>query len=658
MTNLGELSLNLTIPTCLWAIVLLAYGLKKGSRDFILSGRRAVNSIFLLVTLASIALIYGFVTRDFSIKYIAEHSSRDLPMFYTISAFWAGQEGSILFWLWLLTLFGLILVLKSRKEILPFAKRGKGGLTNYVLLTVVISELLFAIVTVLLSNPFTKLPRTPPDGAGLNALLQNPGMVIHPPTLFIGYAGFTVPFAYMVGALLSGRSGNLWLIQSRPWTIASWIFLTIGIAFGGLWAYEELGWGGYWAWDPIENASLMPWFVGTAFLHAVIIQERRKMLKFWNIALITLTFELCVFGTFLTRSGILTSVHAFAGSRLSYIFLIFIALSSLAVLGLSLWRIKDLKTTNRFDGLLSRESSFLLNTLILLGLAFVTFWGTMYPLISEAFTGKKISVGAPFFNLVSRPLGLALLILTGICPLIAWRRATLKNFRKNFLPPLVSAFIGSMIFYFIYKHIGIYSVVCIFASIFVLVTILMEFYRGAMARAKRTETDVFSAFFGLIWRNKRRYGGYIVHIGIVMVFIGIMGSAGFKTKVEKKLAKGASFQIGRYNVTYEKRFSGQKRNAHLEGIELVVTNSGTKVTTLTPAMAIYPQEHQQPTSESAKYSTLREDLYAALGGFAEDENALVTFYINPLLKWIWIGCWVILAGAIIAILEKRSPVKL
>jgi len=646
MTNLGELSLILAILTCLWAIGVLAYGLKKGSRDFILSGRRAVNCVFILVTLASVSLIYGLVTHDFSIKYVADHSSRDLPMFYTISAFWAGQEGSILFWLWLLTLFGLILVWRSRKE-------NEDSLTNYALITVLITDLFFVLVTTFLSNPFERLPRTPLDGTGLNALLQNPGMVIHPPTLFIGYAGFTVPFAYVIGALLSGKGDNLWISQSRRWTIATWIFLTIGIAFGGLWAYEELGWGGYWAWDPIENASLMPWLAGTAFLHTAIIQERRRMFKFWNIALITLTFELCIFGTFLTRSGILSSVHAFTGSRLPSVFLIFIALSSLAVFGLSLLRRKDLKASNRFDALLSRESSFLLNSLILLGLTFVTFWGTMYPLISEAFTGKEISLGESFFNTVSRPIGLVLLILTGICPLLAWRRATLKNFRKNFLPSLVLALVGSIVSYFIYHHLGIYSLICIFASIFVLTTILMEFYRGAISRAKRTETDVFRSFFGLIWRNKRRYGGYIVHIGVVMIFIGIMGSTGFKVKAEKTIAKGQSFQIGRYNVTYEKRISGQKRNARLEGVELVVTNSGKRVTTLTPAMALYPQEHQQPTSESDKYSTLREDLYAALSGFTEDGNALVTFYINPLLKWIWIGCWVILAGAIIAILEKR-----
>jgi len=652
LTDLGQLSLFFTILICLWTIFVLAHGLKNGSRDYVKSGRRSVNCIFFLVTLASLALVYGFVKQDFSIKYVAKHSSRDLPMFYTISAFWAGQEGSILFWLWLLTLFATILVWWSRKE-------DEGSLTNHALLTVVIAELFFAFVTMFLSNPFERLPQgmIPQDGTGLNPLLQNPGMVIHPPTLFIGYAGFTVPFAYVVGALLSGRNDNLWVSQSRPWTMASWMFLTIGIAFGGLWAYEELGWGGYWAWDPIENASLMPWLVATAFLHAVIIQERRNMLKIWNIVLITLTFELCLFGTFLTRSGIVTSVHAFTESNLPSIFLIFIATSSFTVLGLSILRRKELKATNRFDALLSRESAFLLNTLILLGLTFVTFWGTMYPLISEAFTGKKISLGESFFNITSRPIGLALLILTGICPLLAWRRARVKNFTNNFLPPLVVAFIGSIVSWFVYKHLGIYSLICIFASIFVLITILMEFYRGTVARAKRNEGDIFSAFFGLIWRNKRRYGGYIVHIGIVMVFIGIMGSTGFKTKVEETVAKGDAFQVGRYTVTYVKRISDQKRNARLEGVELAVTNSGKRVTTLSPTMALYPQQNQQPTSESDKHSTLREDLYAALSGFTEDESALVTFYINPLLKWIWIGCWTILAGAVIAILEKRRTIR-
>lgn len=650
--NIGELSLALTMLACLWAIGVLAYGLKKGSRDFILSGRRCANCIFLLVTLASAALIYAFATRDFSIKYVAEHSSRDLPMFYTISAFWAGQEGSILFWLWLLTIFAAILVWQSRKK-------DENSLINYALLTVLISELFFAFVTTFLSNPFEKLLRIPPDGFGLNPLLQNPGMVIHPPTLFIGYAGFTVPFAYALGALLSGRSGNLWILQSRRWTIASWIFLTIGIAFGGLWAYEELGWGGYWAWDPIENASLMPWLVATAFLHSVIIQERRKMLKILNIVLIMLTFELCIFGTYLTRSGIISSVHAFTESQLSPVFLIFIAASSYTVFGLLLLRGRKLTSTNKFDALLSRESFFLLNILLLLGLTFVTFMGTMLPLISEVLTGTKRAWSESNFNVWNRPIGLALLILTGICPLIAWRRATIKNFKKNFLPSLVLAVIGSIASYFIFNNLGIYSVICIFASIFLVITILMEFYRGATARAKRTGTDIFRAFFALVWRNKRRYGGYIVHIGVVMVFIGIMGSTGFKTKVEKSLAKGDSFQIGRYTVAYAKRVSTPKRNARLEGIELVVvvTKSGKRVVTLTPAMAFYPQKHQKPTSELDIHSTLREDLYAALGGFAENETALVMFYINPLLKWIWIGCWTILAGAVIAILQKQRAVR-
>ena len=641
MTNIGQLLLILTVFSSLWAIIALAYGLKKRSRDFINSGRYGVNCIFFLVTLASAALVYGFVTRDFSIKYIAGHSSRDLPLFYTISAFWAGQEGSLLFWLWLLSIFGAIMVWRNKKD----------NLANYALITMAGAEFFFALVVTLWSNPFAQyIYEAPPkDGAGLNPLLQNFYMIFHPPTLFVGFAGFTVPFAYVLGALISGKSGNLWLQRSRPWTIFSWAFLTLGIVLGAKWAYVELGWGGYWAWDPIENASLFPWLTATAFLHAMIVQQRRDMMKVWNIVLITLTFELCLFGTFLTRSGILSSVHAFAASKIPFVFLGFIFISSLAIIVFSILRQEQLKSANKFSSLLSRESSFLINILLFLGLTFAVWWGTMYPIISEIFIGRKIAVGEPFFNLISRPIGLLLLILTGICPLISWRKATLENFTRNFAIPFVVAFLGTIVSYIFYRYLGIYSLVCIFASIFVVITILTELYRGTRARTRRGNSNPLYAFLGLLWRNKRRYGGYIVHIGMALVFIGVMGSTGFKTKSEKSLAQGESFQIGNYNVTYTERFEEQKRNARLAGVKLVVTNSGKEVSTLTPAWALYP--NQKPTSELDIHSTFLQDLYASLSDMTEDGRVAVTFYVTPLVGFIWLGCWVMIAGAIIAVLD-------
>ncbi|HIE27538.1 TPA: heme lyase CcmF/NrfE family subunit, partial [Candidatus Poribacteria bacterium] len=449
----------------------------------------------------------------------------------------------------------------------------------------------------------------------------------------------------------SGRSGNSWIPRSRPWTIFSWIFLTLGIVLGGKWAYVELGWGGYWAWDPIENASLFPWLTATAFLHAVMIQERRNMLKIWNIALITLTFELCLFGTFLTRSGILSSVHAFAASKSPFVFLGFIFISSVAIVGFAILRKEQLQSANRFDALLSRESSFLINSLLLLGLTFATWWGTMYPIISEIFIGKKITVGEPFFNLINRPIGLLLLILTGICPLISWRKATARNFTRNFVTPLAVAFLGTITSYLFYRNLGIYSLFCIFASVFVVVTILMELFRGTRARVRRERSNPFSAFWRLVWRNKRRYGGYIVHIGIVLVFIGIMGSTGYKTKTQQSLAQGESFRIGRYDVMYIERFSEPKRNVHLEGVRLNVTNAGKNVATLTPALAFYQQKNQQTTSELGIHSTFLRDLYASLSEIESDGRVALTFYITPLVGFIWLGCWIMIAGAIIAVLE-------
>jgi len=415
MSTLGSFSLWLAFIVSAYALIASLVGVKIKSLKWIKSGENAVFAVSGLLTLASIVLIYAFLIHDFQIQYVAEHSSRSLPLVYRLSALWAGQEGSLLLWEWLLAVFASLILLQNRgknEQLLPYVVAVMMGISFF-----------FLGLLVFTSRPFLELPSFLSDGRGLNPLLQNPGMIIHPPTLFIGYVGFSVPFAFAIAALLSGQLGDTWIKSTRRWVLFSWLFLGLGNLFGAQWAYVELGWGGYWAWDPIENASLLPWLTGTAYLHSVMIQERRGMLKVWNMVLIILTFTLTLFGTFLVRSGILSSVHAFAVSPLlGTLFLTFIGGVLLFSFILLLGRLELLRSENELDSLLSRESTFLFNNLILVGAAFAIFWGTVFPLISEAVRGVKITVGPPFYNQIMVPIGLALLLLTGICPLISWRR--------------------------------------------------------------------------------------------------------------------------------------------------------------------------------------------------------------------------------------------
>jgi cytochrome c-type biogenesis protein CcmF len=431
----GDFMVDLASGVLLFSFILAGYaayaafmGGRWRSDQMIASAERSAVTLFVLSSLMMAALVVAFITRDFSLEYVAQYTNRTLPMFYTISAVWAGQSGSLLLWAWLLCLFAAIVVWQNRRK--------NRKLLPYVLGTILFTAFFFFGLMVYATSPFARLPQPAADGNGLNPMLQNPGMVMHPPTLYLGYVGFTVPFAFALAALLANRLDAQWIRSTRRWTLFSWLFLTLGNLFGAKWAYVELGWGGYWAWDPVENASLMPWLTGTAFLHSVMIQEKRGMLKVWNLVLVILTFGLTIFGTFITRSGIISSVHSFGVSNLGPLFLIFLGAILLVALGLLWWRWPQLKSENQLEALVSRESSFLFNNLLLVGMAFAVFWGTIFPIISEAVRGVKITVGPPFFNQVNVPIGLALLALTGICPLIAWRKASERNLRRSFTPLL------------------------------------------------------------------------------------------------------------------------------------------------------------------------------------------------------------------------------
>ncbi len=644
--SVGQIALLSVLFLSIFSLGAYVYGIYRKDRRFIDSGRYGYTAIFGLLTLASVLLIYAFVTKDYSIKYVYEYSSSDLPLFYKVSAFWAGQSGSLLFWIWFLSLFGVAVVWRNRKS--------DDLLYPYTAAVIGVIQVLFAVLVSVVTSPFEVLATVPPEGMGLNPLLQNPGMVAHPPTLLLGYVGFTIPFAYAVASLLLGRTDNWWIQKSRQWTLLAWIFLAIGNIVGGWWAYVVLGWGGYWGWDPVENASLMPWLVATAYLHSIMIQERRKMLKGWNITLITLTFELSLVGTLLVRSGILSSVHAFGESSIGSVFIFFILASTLFMAVLATYRARALKSEGEFDSILSRESSFLLNNLILTGLTFTVLWGTFFPVITEAFTGSKISVKAPFFNQVSVPLGLALLILIGICPLISWKKATSSNFHRNFLAPLIAGVAGTIPAIVLgMRSIG--GLITVFGSIFVLVTIAAEFYRGVKTRMRLKEEGALTGLYNLVAKQKRRYGGYIVHIGAVIGIIGIMASQTYQVEVQKSVPIGGTIKIKDYEVVLAEPLNATRRKIiRLEGVKTKIYKDGKLVHVLTPLKAYYPNS-EQPNTEIVYHTNYIEDLYIIYGGAAQASKT--TMYslkvlVNPLVPWIWIGSWIMLVGSIIAFMQR------
>jgi len=650
MGTLGLFSLILALVVCAYSLIAVAKGIRTRSLKWIKSSQNAVIAVCGLVSLAGVILIYSFVVNDFHLQYVAEHSAINLPLAYRLSAFWAGQEGSLLLWEWLLTLFAVILIIQNRrknKELMP-----------YVSAIMMAISLFFLILLIFVTKPFRLLSFLPSDGRGLNPLLQNPGMVLHPPAVFLGYVGFSVPFAFAMAALLTRRLGNIWIISTRKWVLFSWLCLSIGNLLGAQWAYMELGWGGYWAWDPVENASLIPWLTATAYLHSVMIQERRGMLKVWNMVLIILTFTLTLFGTFLVRSGILSSVHSFAVSPLlGTLFLTFIGLILIFSFTLLLSRWSLLKGENELDSLLSRESTFLFNNLILVGAAFAIFWGTIFPLVSEAVRGTKITVGPPFYNQIMIPIGLALLLLTAICPLISWRKASGKNLRKNFLYPLIISIIGGVVILrWTIQHP--YALISFTLAIFVTATIIIEFARGARARKEMTKEGYLKSFFSLITRNKRRYGGYIIHIGMVCLFVGITGSSAFKVEKVQTLKKGESFTIEGYRLELVSVDSYPTQNKYITSATLAVYRGGKKIGSLRPEKNFYTNQEQTLT-EVALRSTLKEDLYVILTQYSEDGSATFKVVISPLIMWMWLGGVVLVAGTILAMWPgKREKLQL
>ena len=666
MNDLGEFSLMLALATALYGVVGYVMAIRSNRLDLYFSADRTPFIVWACVMVASIALWKAFLTDDFSLQYVWAYSNRDLDVFYKFAGFWGGQKGSLLFWTLLLTSYMMVVYVQNRHR--------NVRLVPIAMTVMLVITLFFLVLLNFSTRPFEIIPVPPEDGRGLNPLLQNYWMVIHPPTLYLGYVGFTVPFAFAVAALLTGDLDDAWIRMTRKWTLISWFFLCMGNLFGAQWAYVELGWGGYWAWDPVENAAFMPLMIATAYLHSVMIQEKKDMMKVWNMVLILLTYVMTIFGTFITRSGLIQSVHTFDEATLGYYFLAFLGVVIVFCVGLILYRLPLLKSRNELDSFLSRESSFLFNNLILLGIAFATFWGTIFPIISEAVRGVKITVGPPFYNQVNVPIGLVLLALIGIGPVIAWRRATWSNLKKNFSLPVLTALAGAV---FLYPMLPltdkaqVFSFVTFVLCLFVLATILMEFLKGARARRSVHQESFPVSLSRLIWKNKRRYGGYIVHVGVVFIFAGIAGSQAYSVDVEKHLKVGETLHIRDYDLTLEKvRWIRANDTKERLIAQLAVSRDGRRIWTGHPEKEFYKGQNQ-PVSEVDLRSTLAEDLYLILADYRgeqfvptgprsadiADGEATIKAHVMPMVRWIWLGGWVIAFGTVIAAWPDRAEAR-
>ncbi len=652
MENLGSLAILLALCVAAYAVVASVVGRIRQNPFLMVSGQRAVYAVWALLTLAAGTLVFALMTSDFRFSYVAEHSNRTLPALYKFAAWWGGQEGSLLFWSWLLSTYSAVVVFTNRTR--------HRNMMPYVIGVLSTVQCFFLVLNNFIANPFQmlaieKLITAVPDGNGLSPLLQYPAMAIHPPMLYLGYVGFAVPFAFAIGSLITREPGDGWIHTTRRWTLVTWLFQSCGIMLGAAWAYHVLGWGGYWAWDPVENASLLPWLSGTAFLHSVMMQEKKGMMKVWNIVLVSATFFLCILGTFLTRSGVVQSVHAFARSEIGKYFVTFLATGIAATIYLILDRLDYLKSESQLESVVSRESSFLFNNLILLASCFAVLWGTLFPVISEAVSSEKISLDTEWYNRLMVPIGLFLLFLTGVGPLFSWRRTSLESLRRNFQWPGLAALalVGTLV---VLGMRQFYALISFGFCLFVALTVMIEFYKGGRSIAARNNMNLARAMVELTHRNTRRYGGYLVHMGIVLMFIGFTGHA-FNQSEVKELNTGQSMQVGRYDLKMVDLRQGETANYEWHRATIQVSKSGDFLGTLEPERRFYTAS-KQGTSEVGIRQRPNEDLYLNFGGMSDDnQRAVIQAYVFPLVSWIWIGGLVLVGGTLVCLVPSKVKMQ-
>ncbi len=647
MTLVGRAALLLAFVAAVYAVGAALWSRRTGKRAFLASAERGVWAVFITTTTSVVVMWTLLLTNRFDVADVAGYSNRTLGWNYKITALWGSQAGSLLLWMWLLSVIAVLVVVTNRRR-------------NRELMPVVIAVLMgtavfFTSVLTFITSPFATVSPVLADGRGLNPLLQNAYMQSHPPLLYIGYVGLSVPFAFAIAALVTRRLDSTWITSVRRWTIISWVFLTVGIILGSRWAYEELGWGGYWAWDPVENAALMPWLVATAFLHSVMVQERRGMLRIWNMVLVILTFTLALFGTFLTRSGILSSVHAFGESTLGPYFLGLIIVVLVGSFALLFSRLPQLRSRNSLESYISREAIFLYNNLLLVGLAFAVFWGTMFPVLTEAVQGEKITVGQGFFNQVAVPIGIGLLFFTGVGPLIPWRKASPRELRRRFVWPLVIATMAIVPAVYIAQDGGHWwAALAIVLAAFTVACIVGEFWRGMKVRRYLGGVSWIGALGQLFVRNRRRYGGYVVHLGVVALIVGIACQGAFSTQGDLALRTGQTGEVAGYAFTNEGGTRSRDVHKMSVGVNLAVSRGGTQFATLNPGVDVFTAQMQRSSEVAVDSSPLR-DVYVVLVGLTPDGLARISVFINPLMMWIWVGGLIMVLGSIVAVWPSRRP---
>ncbi|QBD81220.1 heme lyase CcmF/NrfE family subunit [Ktedonosporobacter rubrisoli] len=645
-SDIGIIALILATGFALYTVVIAVLGAVRNKAQLVASAKLSTLTVAFFLLLAAAALVVSFLTHDFGVRYVAQHSSREMPWYFTVASFYGGQEGSLLYWAVMLAIFSALFVFTSR--------RAPKTLVPYTLATLMGIELFFLIVLATASNPFVRVPVAPDDGNGLNPLLMDPGMLIHPPLLLMGFMSFSVPYALAIAAMVTGVLNNEWLRSIRRWALASWTIQTAGLLLGAWWAYHVLGWGGYWSWDPVENAALLPWLTTTAFLHSAMVQERRGMLKVWNLFLVIASFALAIFGTYEVRSGVISSVHSFAYSDIGSYFFTFLVIVVAFSSGLFLYRLPRLQAEQEFDSVVSREGVFLFNNLLLIGITFATLWGTIFPLVTALLRGQTMSVGAPFYNQVVGPLIGVLVLAMGVGPLLGWRRTSLAALWRNLcVPAIVTAVCAAIL-----PIAGVTNVVAnIGFSIcaFTATAILYELWRGARVRHAHGEPYVLAVYM-LFQRYRQRYGGYLVHLGMVMLVVGIIGSAFFQVKHDAVLKAGQDTSIGGYQITFMGNIDMQESDRETVTAQLRLWSNGQSQGYIYPGRIIYRNYGNQPASIIPILSSGLTDLYIVFADYQGATEATLQLFINPLVPLVWYGGLLMLLGGLICWWPERRRV--